>query len=232
MASPYPRRLAPLRFARLLLASLDNRCSFGTRRTAAPIMSAALRPPPTRFARQSVLVRHGAALRRRLVCCASPASCSLRSTIGARSARRRTAAPIMSAALRPPPYSLRSTIGARSARRRTAAPIASAALRPPPARFARQSVLVRHGAALRRRIASAALRPPPARFARQSVLVRHGAALRRRLCPLRFARLLLASLDTAVTAVTTTSRGRSGPSTAAPPGRRGGARRRHQGRRR
>src|SRR6478609_7570522 len=59
---------------------------------------------------------------------------------------------------------------------------ASAALRLAPTRFARQSVLARHGAALRRRLdvaASAALRLAPTRFARQSVLARHGAARRR-----------------------------------------------------
>src|SRR5215204_6469439 len=119
----------PLRFRRLLLASLDNRCSLAT----APHCGADSAPS------SSPVVR-----------CASAGS-----------------------------YSLRSTIGARSPRHRTAAPI-----RP-----------------LLRRRSPAALPPAPPRFAPQSVLARHGTALRRRFGPffvagrpLRFRRLLLASL--------------------------------------
>src|SRR5829696_2273631 len=167
------RRLAALGL--LLLASLDNRCSFGTAPHCGATGPVSASPPrcarlaPTRFARQSVLFRHGAALRRHRtrICVAaslrSACSYSLRSTIGALSARRRTAAP-------PDPY-LRRRLAAlgllllASLDNRCSfgtAPHCGAtgpvSASPPrcarlaPTRFARQSVLFRHGAALRRHL--------------------------------------------------------------------------------
>src|SRR6185369_15291863 len=96
---PVLRRRRPLRFRRLLLASLDNRCfthpGGALRRpsqagSSSP-SSAALPPAPARFARQSVLHAPGRRpappLASRffvaVVRCASVGSCSLRSTIGA-----------------------------------------------------------------------------------------------------------------------------------------------------
>src|SRR5215207_3442935 len=166
---PLLRRRRPLRFHRLLLASLDNRCSLAT----APHCGADSAPS------SSPVVR-----------CASAGSSSLRSAIGARHGTA-DSAPSSSPVVRcasAGSYSLRSTIGARSPRHRTAAPTrpllrrrSSAALPPAPPRFAPQSVL---GTAppirpLLRRRSSAALPPAPTRFARQSVLARHGTALRR-----------------------------------------------------
>src|SRR5204862_7097791 len=86
----------------------DNRCSLATAPHCGAGHDASASPPPLRFGllllaplRQSVLARHGAALRRRSRRFCVAASAALRlaptrsaSTIGAHSARPRTAAPV------------------------------------------------------------------------------------------------------------------------------------------
>ena len=147
------RRRPPLRFGRLLLASLDNRFS-------APAPQR--RPSPD-----------ASAVRR----CASAGSYSLRSTIGSSAARGAGRA-------------------GRAVRR------SAAALRPAPTRFARQSVLRRSAApaepaapARSCRCASAGSYSLRSTIASGARCARRPSRTPRLERPLRFGRLLLASLD-------------------------------------
>src|SRR6185369_2348047 len=170
---PVLRRRRPLRFRRLLLASLDNRCFTHP--------GGALRRPSQAGSFVAV------------VRCASAGSCSLRSTIGASRTRAAPCAaprkPVLSspssAALPPAPARFARQSVLHAPGRRPAPPLASRFFRRRrPLRFRRlllasldNRCFTHPGGALRRPSqagssspSSAALRSAPARFARQSVL--------------------------------------------------------------